>query len=108
MTSMLGGHSKYEYLSAMVAAVALVSPLLSQHPPASITHQQFLRRLVTAAIERTSHTVRYEPAYVRIPYPGGDVPSDTGVCSDEIVRAYRVVGVDLQKEVHEDMSANFS
>ena len=70
--------------------------------------QDFSRRLVSAAIERTHHTVRYDPAYVRIPYPGGDVPSDTGVCTDEVIRSYRVVGVDLQKEVHEDMQQNFS
>src|SRR5258706_2319261 len=70
--------------------------------------QDFSRRLVSAAIERTHHTVRYDPAYVRIPYPGGDVPSDTGVCTDEVIRSYRAVGVDLQKEVHEDMVSNFS
>jgi uncharacterized protein YijF (DUF1287 family) len=51
--------------------------------------------------------VRYLSEYVRIPYPGGDVPADTGVCTDEIIRAYRAVGVDLQKEVHEDMVQNF-
>jgi uncharacterized protein YijF (DUF1287 family) len=70
--------------------------------------QQFLQKLVAAAIERTHHTVRYDPAYVRIPYPNGDVPPETGVCTDEIIRAYRAVGVDLQKEVHEDMARNFS
>jgi uncharacterized protein YijF (DUF1287 family) len=63
--------------------------------------------LVAAAIERTHHSVRYVSAYVQIPYPGGDVPSDTGVCTDEIIRSYRAVGVDLQKEVHEDMVQNF-
>jgi uncharacterized protein len=42
------------------------------------------------------------------PYPGGDVPADTGVCTDEIVRIYRAVGIDLQKEVHEDMIRNFN
>ncbi len=68
---------------------------------------EFLQRLVAAAIERTHHAVRYDPAYVRIPYPGGDVPVDTGVCTDEIIRSYRSVGVDLQKEVHEDMVQNF-
>src|SRR6516164_10372265 len=66
------------------------------------------QKLVAAAIERTHHTVRYDPAYVRIPYPGGDVPEDTGVCTDEVIRSYRAVGVDLQKEVHEDMAKNFS
>lgn len=72
------------------------------------SQQDFLRRLVSAAIERTHHSVRYDPAYLRIPYPGGDVPAGTGVCTDEIIRSYRAVGVDLQKEVHEDMVQNFS
>jgi len=71
-------------------------------------HQIFLEKLSAAAIERTHHVVRYDPQYVRIPYPGGDVPADTGVCSDEVIRAYRALGIDLQKEVHEDMAANFS
>jgi uncharacterized protein len=71
------------------------------------TKQEFLKRLVAAAEERSHHAVRYDPAYVRIPYPGGDVPAGTGVCTDEVIRAYRAVGVDLQKEVHEDMERNF-
>jgi uncharacterized protein YijF (DUF1287 family) len=74
----------------------------------SDTHAAFIQKLVAAAIERTNHRVRYEPAYVRIPYPAGDVPADTGVCTDEIIRIYRAVGMDLQKEVHEDMQANFA
>ena len=69
--------------------------------------QEFTRHLVAAAIERTYHSVRYVSDYVRIPYPGGDVPADTGVCTDEIIRSYRAVGIDLQKEVHEDMAQNF-
>lgn len=71
-------------------------------------HSRFLQALSAAAIQRTHRSLRYDPAYVRIPYPGGDVPSDTGVCTDEVVRAYRTVGVDLQKEVHEDMLKNFA
>jgi uncharacterized protein len=69
--------------------------------------EQFLHRLSDAAIERTGHTVRYDPGYVRIPYPGGDVPPDTGVCTDEVIRSYRALGIDLQREVHEDMQSNF-
>jgi uncharacterized protein YijF (DUF1287 family) len=69
--------------------------------------QAFLEKLSAAAIERTHHVVRYDPQYVRIPYPGGDVPAETGVCSDEVIRAYRALGIDLQKEVHEDIAANF-
>ncbi|MGA8438324.1 MAG: DUF1287 domain-containing protein [Candidatus Sulfotelmatobacter sp.] len=52
------------------------------------------------------HSVRYVSGYVRIPYPGGGVPADTSVGADEIIRSYRAVGVDLQKEVHEDMLQN--
>jgi uncharacterized protein YijF (DUF1287 family) len=76
--------------------------------PGESNQQEFLQKLSAAAIERTHHVVRYEPKYVRIPYPGGDVPADTGVCSDEVIRAYRSLGIDLQKEVHEDITANFS
>jgi uncharacterized protein len=82
--------------------------LAQQSAPPSSTRQQFLQKLVAAAVERTHHMVRYDPAYVQIPYPNGDVPPETGVCTDEIIRAYRTVGVDLQKEVHEDMLHNFS
>jgi uncharacterized protein len=69
--------------------------------------QAFLEKLSAAAIERTHHVVRYDPKYVRITYPGGDVPADTGVCTDEVIRAYRALRIDLQKEVHEDIAANF-
>jgi len=70
-------------------------------------NRAFLERLSDAAIDRTHHTVRYDSKYVRIVYPGGDVPAGTGACTDEVIRAYRALGIDLQKEVHEDMAANF-
>jgi len=89
--------------------VAVCAGALAQtDATAPASRQEFLRRLVEAAIERTNHSVRYDSAYVGIPYPGGDVPADTGTCTDEVIRAYRAVGVDLQKEVHEDMVHNFS
>jgi uncharacterized protein len=94
---------------AFLVVLLIALPALAQQPPAvSAAHQQFLQKLVAAAIERTHLTVRYDSSYVRIPYPNGDVPAETGVCTDEIIRAYRAVGVDLQKEVHEDMLQNFS
>lgn len=68
----------------------------------------FPMRLSAAAMERLSHRVVYDPAYLRIPYPMGDVPATQGVCTDEIVRAYRTLGIDLQRLVHEDMKANFA
>ena len=74
----------------------------------SSAHAEFTRKLVAAALERTHHSVRYISDYVRIPYPAGDVPPNTGVCTDEIIRVYRAVGIDLQKEVHEDMARNFN
>ncbi|HET6933125.1 MAG TPA: DUF1287 domain-containing protein, partial [Candidatus Acidoferrum sp.] len=70
--------------------------------------QAFLEKLSAAAMERTHHAVRYDSQYVQIPYPGGDVPADTGVCTDEVIRAYRALRIDLQREVHEDIVANFS
>lgn len=53
-------------------------------------------------------TVEYDPAYVKLSYPGGDVPADRGVCTDVVIRAMRKLDFDLQKEVHEDMKKNFS
>jgi uncharacterized protein YijF (DUF1287 family) len=63
--------------------------------------------LLAAARAQIGVTVRYDPAYVRLPYPGGDVPQDRGVCTDVVIRAYRALGVDLQRLVHEDMRAHF-
>jgi uncharacterized protein YijF (DUF1287 family) len=70
--------------------------------------REILDKVSAAAIERTRHRVVYDGSYVGMDYPGGDVPDNRGVCSDVVVRAYRTVGVDLQKEVHEDMSTNFA
>lgn len=65
-------------------------------------------RLNAAALERTRHRVVYDPAYVRLAYPGGDVAADRGVCADVVIRAYRALGIDLQQAVHEDMQAAFA
>ena len=64
--------------------------------------------LSISAIELTKQHVTYDPSYFSIGYPNGDVPVDKGVCTDVIIRAYRKIDIDLQKEVHEDMKANFS
>lgn len=95
-------------LGLVLTGLGFARPALTQsNASAEARRREFTQRLVAAAIERTHHVVRYDPAYVRIPYPGGDVPADSGVCTDEIIRSYRSVGVDLQKEVHEDMVQNF-
>ena len=67
----------------------------------------FSKKLVRAAIERTKHNVRYDGSYRRIRYPNGDVPDNVGVCTDLIIRSYRKVGIDLQKDIHEDMRRHF-
>lgn len=64
---------------------------------------EFFLRLSNAAVERTTHKEIYDPSYRRMAYPGGDVPDSLGVCTDLIIRAYRKVGADLQKLIHEDM-----
>lgn len=65
-------------------------------------------QLVEAARGQVGVTVGYDPAYRVLPYPGGDVPQETGVCCDVVIRALRRLSIDLQKEVHEDMSAHFA
>jgi len=82
--------------------------LLAAAAPAAAQPAPFATRLVAAALEQTTHAVRYDGSYRRIPYPGGDVPADTGVCSDVVVRAYRALGIDLQRRVHEDMGRDFA
>lgn len=79
-------------------------------PPTSVARQlppdasPQLKQLLDSAVEQTRVTTGYDPSYVGIEYPNGDVASDTGVCSDVVVRAFRKAGIDLQKEVHEDMT----
>ena len=94
-------------LAVLVTANSVAS-IAQVKPGVTVARQEFLKKLAVAAVERSHHTVRYDPAYVRMPYPGGDVPANTGVCTDEVIRVYRALGIDLQKEVHEDMEQHFS
>ena len=66
-----------------------------------------LKLIIDGAIEQVGKTTSYDPSYQKLDYPNGDVLIETGVCSDVIVRAFRKAGIDLQKDVHEDMQANF-
>lgn len=66
-------------------------------------------KIVAAARKQVGVTTLYDPAYVVLPYPNGDVPSDRGVCTDVLIRALRDgLSRDLQKLVHEDMKGNFA
>ncbi|MEG1055713.1 MAG: DUF1287 domain-containing protein, partial [Janthinobacterium sp.] len=82
-------------LSILVLALA---PMLASAAPAASP-----QALVVAARKQVGVTVRYDPRYERLAYPGGDVPLERGVCTDVVVRAYRQLGQDLQVLVHEDM-----
>ena len=65
-------------------------------------------RLVCSARRQIGVTRTYDPAYVQLDYPMGDIPRDRGVCTDVIIRAYRdAFQIDLQKLVHEDMTETF-
>lgn len=68
----------------------------------------FSEKLSQAAISIIDPSIDYDPAYFKIDYPNGDVPKGKGVCTDVIIRSYRILNIDLQKEVHEDMIENFS
>ncbi len=68
----------------------------------------FFDQLSGAALELTQQEVIYDPTYFSISYPNGDVPAGRGVCTDVVIRAYRKLDIDLQKEVHEDMVKNFN
>jgi uncharacterized protein YijF (DUF1287 family) len=67
----------------------------------------FANRLSSAARERTRHHVTYDGSYIKIGYPWGDVPQNIGVCTDVVIRSYRRLGIDLQQQVHKDMTDNF-
>ena len=82
--------------------------LLFWHASAIAQGDNFYVALSDAAITLTSQRVIYDPSYFSISYPNGDVPADRGVCTDVVIRAYRKLGVDLQKNVHEDMRDNFT
>lgn len=85
-------------MKKLVIAIAIAGPLYAQHGP----------QLARAAVAQVGVTRHYDPSYVRLPYPGGDVPLERGVCADVIVRAFRAIGVDLQVAVHKDMKASFA
>jgi uncharacterized protein YijF (DUF1287 family) len=67
-----------------------------------------LKLTIDGAVDQIGKTTSYDPSYQKIDYPNGDVPIETGVCSDVLVRAFRKGGIDLQKDLHEDMKGNFS
>lgn len=101
------GHQDERIRKTQRAAVRGFLLLIALDSSAQPGRGEFGARIAKAAELQVGVTRFYDPAYVSVPYPGGDVPRDRGVCTDVVVRAFRSVGVDLQKEVHEDMRQNF-
>ena len=94
-------------LAAQVAGTALVAPSLPEAEPWGNAGPEALA-LIRAAEAQVGVTLTYDPAYIRLDYPGGDVPRDRGVCSDVVIRALRDgLDIDLQQAVHQDMRAAF-
>ena len=92
-----------QYRKAVIRKPATVKRHVTRIDP----DQSFGYALSNAAINRTKHRVRYDGAYIKIGYPWGDVPKSIGVCTDVVIRAYRKLGIDLQQEVHKDISKDF-
>ena len=64
-------------------------------------------KLASIALAHSGENVVFDPAYYKIDYPGGDIAPGKGSAADVIIRCYRRFGIDLQREVHEDMTENF-
>lgn len=88
----------------MIQKTLLILIFLTNYSFAQITGQ----KISEAAISIIDPSIVYDGKYVALAYPNGDVDPKTGVCTDVVIRTYRKLGIDLQKEIHEDMKANFS
>jgi uncharacterized protein YijF (DUF1287 family) len=73
----------------------------------SQAQNDFYDQLADSAATLVDPNIAYDPSYRILDYPAGDVPADRGVCTDVVIRAYRMFGIDLQKDIHEDMKDNF-
>lgn len=91
-----------KYLLITVFSVMLIQPVNA----ASLISSG--NKLALDAKKQIGVTVSYDPAYRKLEFPRGDVPQNTGVCTDVIVRAYRLQNIDLQQLVNVDMKSNWS
>jgi uncharacterized protein YijF (DUF1287 family) len=86
----------------LVSFSSLYGLVQGQLNPSADTATAKRAALSNAALNEVGMTTVYDPSYVKLDYPGGDVPLDRGVCTDVVIRALRRVDVDLQVLVHED------
>jgi uncharacterized protein len=101
MNTFVSSHQVRVYLLALLGGIYGLLPG-QVNPAAPETVAAKREQLVDAALAQVGVTTSYDPAYVKLSYPGGDVPEDRGVCTDVLIRALREVNVDLQVLVHED------
>jgi len=95
-----GKGSRLFVLTLLAGLTGLLPGQVNPTPSESVAARRV--ELSTAALAEVGVTTIYDPAYVKLAYPGGDVPIDRGVCTDVVIRALRQVSVDLQVLVHED------
>ncbi len=93
--------------SAACRPESVVRYRAAEEPPVSEMPAGPVRSLLESALSQTKITTGYTQEYYVIPYPNGDVPAETGACTDVVIRAFRAAGVDLQKDLHEDISKSF-
>jgi uncharacterized protein YijF (DUF1287 family) len=86
--------------------IAILLVFVASHP--ARTDPASALNLVAAARAQVGVTLIYDPSYQQIAYPMGDVPMVRGVCSDVVIRAFRILGIDLQQELHRDMKRHFA
>jgi len=98
-------YRKAAYKKPVVQKARRVAP--RRHIPRVDSNTSFGYALSNAALHRTKQRVRYDGRYLKIGYPWGDVPKSIGVCTDVVIRSYRQLGIDLQQEVHKDISNDF-
>jgi len=96
--------------SVLIGAGACALPSCGRaEPHAAAPAASKAMRLIAAARSQIGVTVRYDPAYSVLRFPGGDVPRVRGTCTDVVIRAYRdALGLDLQALVHADMAKAFA
>ena len=83
-------------------------PFPSQQPPKLRPKPPvYVSKLINSIYEQNKVTRSYDPTYIKLAYPGGDVDVSTGVCTDVVIRAFRAQGIDLQRSIHEDMRKAF-
>lgn len=97
----------YEKLSPKKYAVKKPKPRYRAIRRNNHLANSFNNKLSNAALGRLNSRVTYDGSYHKIAYPGGDVSPHIGVCTDVVIRSYRKLGIDLQEQVHRDMTAAF-